>query len=176
MIYFWKFFLYISSLIILSFVESGDLSNLNSKFCTAHAIPYSEDSPRDTVLFNNKEILIGGKPFFNKEWFCKGICEIQDLLDDNGRFLSFSDFQVKCRLTRTNFLRFYQVIDAIPKYLLLKSRTLYSSVLTNFEDPSSFLLVNGVESNGQNQVTSIGFLLTRRTLLNKLARKDGISQ
>ena len=71
---------------------------------------YFEYSPRDTVLFNNKEILIGGKPFFKKEW-------LDD--NDNGRFLSLSDFQVKY-------------------ILLLKSRSLESSVLNNFNNPSSF--------------------------------------
>ena len=36
---------------------------------------YNSDltSNRDITLFNNREILIGRKPLFNKEWFAKGI-------------------------------------------------------------------------------------------------------
>ena len=28
---------------------------------------------QNTILFNNKNILIGGKPVFYREWFAKGI-------------------------------------------------------------------------------------------------------
>ncbi|KAK2570047.1 LINE-1 retrotransposable element ORF2 protein [Acropora cervicornis] len=83
---------------------------------------YNSDltSNRDIILFNNKEILIGRKPFFNKEWFAKGIRTINDILDNDCKFLSFESFQNKFGLTRTNFLQFYQVIHAIPKNLVSK--------------------------------------------------------
>ena len=83
---------------------------------------YNSDltSNRDIILFNNKEILIGRKPFFNEEWFAKGIRTINDILDNDGKFLSFESFQNKFGLTRTNFLQFYQVIHAIPKNLVSK--------------------------------------------------------
>ena len=83
---------------------------------------YNSDltSNGDIILFNNKEILIGQKPFFNKEWFAKGIRTINDILDNDGKFLCFESFQKKFGLTRTNFLQFYQVIHAIPKNLVSK--------------------------------------------------------
>ena len=56
---------------------------------------YNHDNMCETILFNNKDILIGGKPFFNKEWFSRRIISITDLLDAEGRFLSFNDFQSK---------------------------------------------------------------------------------
>ena len=34
-------------------------------------------------LFNNKATLIGGKPFFLREWFSIGIICIKDLLNEN---------------------------------------------------------------------------------------------
>ena len=34
---------------------------------------------QDIELFNNKEILVGGKPVFISEWFKKGIISIKDL-------------------------------------------------------------------------------------------------
>ena len=42
------------------------------------------DQEQDIILFNNKEILIGGKPIFLNEWFKKGIISIKDLLNDHG--------------------------------------------------------------------------------------------
>ena len=81
---------------------------------------------QDTILFNNKEIRIGGKPFFWEEWFEKGIRTIKDLLDKNGNLLSFPDFQLKYSLQKTAFLHFYQVICAIPGRLLTKARLMIS--------------------------------------------------
>ena len=45
------------------------------------------------ILFNNKEILVGNRPFFLKDWFDSGIVSIQDILNENGKFLSFQEFQ-----------------------------------------------------------------------------------
>ena len=58
---------------------------------------------QDTILFNNKEIRIDGKPFFWKEWFEKGIRTIKDLLDKNGNVLSFPVFQSEYSLQK-NYL------------------------------------------------------------------------
>ena len=48
---------------------------------------------QDTILCNNKEIRIDGKPFFWKGWFEKGMRTIKDLLDKNGNVLSLPVFQ-----------------------------------------------------------------------------------
>ena len=56
---------------------------------------YNYEQGQEIILFNNKAILIGGKPFFIREWFSKGIFCIKDLLNENGKFLSFQEFQRK---------------------------------------------------------------------------------
>ena len=73
------------------------------------------------VLFNNKEILVGGKPVFIKEWFDRNILSIQDLLNSNGQLLPFQEFINKYDCN-TDFLQFYQVMSAITKYLVAKAR------------------------------------------------------
>ena len=81
-----------------------------------------------------------GKPLFNKEWFAKGIRTINDLLDNDGRFLSFESFQNKFDLTRTNFLQFYQVIHAIPQNIVSKALAIamkLSSSSSEFESNST---------------------------------------
>ena len=82
---------------------------------------YSCEGIQDMVLFNNKEILVGGKPVFIKEWFDCNILFIQDLLNSKGQLLSFREFIDKYDCS-TNFLQFYQVTSAIPKYLVTKAR------------------------------------------------------
>ena len=49
---------------------------------------YNYDQGTDTILFNNKDILVDGKPQFIREWFIKGIHTIQQLLNENGQYFS----------------------------------------------------------------------------------------
>ena len=82
---------------------------------------YCYDRMQDMVLFNNKDILVGGRPVFIKGWFDSNILSIRDLLNSNGQLLSFQEFNNKYDCN-TNFLQFYQVTSAIPKYLVIKAR------------------------------------------------------
>ena len=81
---------------------------------------YSYDGMQGMVLFNNKEILVGGKPVM-KEWFDRNILSIQDLLNSNGQLLPFQEFINKYDCN-TDFLQFYQVMSTITKYLVTKAR------------------------------------------------------
>ena len=63
------------------------------------------------ILFNNKDIVIDGRPFFFKSLFQKGIVSIQDIL---------SKYSIKYNI-ECNFLQYFQVVSAIPKYLLEKA-------------------------------------------------------
>ena len=58
------------------------------------------------VLCNNREIKIEGKSLFWKTWFEKGICLVQDLLNEDGKFLSPQEFQDKFDLESIFFLIF----------------------------------------------------------------------
>jgi len=83
----------------------------------------------DIVLFNNKEILVGGMPVFITEWFDSNILSIRDLLNSNGQLLSFQEFNNQCDCN-TNFLQFYQCIPKIlsnqsKKYRATGKRTIY---------------------------------------------------
>ena len=55
-------------------------------FCT---ILYNYDQGNDTILFNNKDILVDGKPLFITEWFTKGIHTIQQLFNEHSQYLTF---------------------------------------------------------------------------------------
>ena len=77
---------------------------------------YSYDQKQELILFNNKDILVDGKPIFLMEWFRKGILSINDLLNENGNVLTFQEFRDKY-FCESNFLQYYQVVSAIPKRL-----------------------------------------------------------
>ena len=68
------------------------------------------------ILWNNKDITIEGKSIYWKAWFDKDIHFVQDLLNKNGNFLSLSELNDKYKL-KTNFLRYQQIISAIPVYI-----------------------------------------------------------
>ena len=77
---------------------------------------YSYDQKQELILFNNKDILVDGKPIFLSEWFEKGILSINDLLNESGNFLTFHEFRDKYS-SESSFLQYYQVVSAIPKRL-----------------------------------------------------------
>jgi len=56
---------------------------------------------------------VDGKPLLIREWFIKGIHTIQQLFNENGQYLTFQEFQAKYH-SDTNFLQFYQILNAIP--------------------------------------------------------------
>ena len=79
-------------------------------------ILYSYDQKQELILFNNKDILVDGKPIFLSEWFRKGIPSINDLLNESGNVLTFQEFRDKYSC-ESNFLQYYQVVRAIPENL-----------------------------------------------------------
>ena len=72
-------------------------------------------------MFNNREILVDGKPVLFKEWFSKGVASVKDLLNESGQSLSFQEFISKYPC-KTNFLQYYQILTSIPSHLLNKTR------------------------------------------------------
>ena len=82
---------------------------------------YGYDQAQDLILFNNKEILVGGTPVYLSDWIKRDVVSIKDLLKEDGSYLSFQEFSEKFSC-QTDFLQYYQIISAIPNHLLLKAR------------------------------------------------------
>jgi hypothetical protein len=68
---------------------------------------------REEFLWFNNHITIDGKSVFLKEWYKKGIKYVQDLLKDDGSFMSHAELGHKYGV-RINFLQCYQIRAAIP--------------------------------------------------------------
>jgi len=58
---------------------------------------------------------------FYKDWFQQGIFLLQDLLQENGQFLTLPEF-IKKSEVECNFLNYLQVVSSIPKHLLNKAK------------------------------------------------------
>ena len=65
-----------------------------------------------TIWLNNN-IKRSGRKFIFSHWIQKGIYFINDLLTNDGKFMSFVEFR-NLYLLDVNFIEFYSVIDAIP--------------------------------------------------------------
>ena len=65
--------------------------------------------------------MAGSHYIYINEWFKKGVVSIKDLLNNDGNFLTFKEFSDKYGC-QTNFLRYYQIISAIPNRLLTKAK------------------------------------------------------
>lgn len=75
---------------------------------------------KEFILWNNKDVILRESLFFWKNWFDRNIYHIQDLLDANGNFLTLSALNDKYKVS-TNFLRYQQIISAIPRWLRNKA-------------------------------------------------------
>ena len=65
-----------------------------------------------------------------KEWILKGVYTITDLLQDNGKILSQSDFEKKFQL-RTNFLEYGAVSMKINTFLQSRETPLHNHIIPN---------------------------------------------
>ena len=102
------------------------------------------------ILFNNKEVLVGGKPIFIGEWLHKNILVIQDLLNSNGQFMSYQELKNKFAY-KTNFLQFYQVVSAIAKHLHVVTKA------ENTVQPESKLYIENSPLSELDNLTAIHF-------------------
>ena len=68
------------------------------------------------IIWNNRSILVENKSIFLNDWAERGVIFVQDLLNQNGSWMSFGEFTDKYNI-RTNFLRYMGVISAIKAYL-----------------------------------------------------------
>ena len=76
----------------------------------------SQDDFVSECIYYNLHIKINKRTIFNQEWYDNGIYQIGHLLDNQGNFLHFRDFQVKYPRIRTNFLTYMGIINSIKQY------------------------------------------------------------
>jgi hypothetical protein len=80
------------------------------------ALPKSWEEFLSLPIWFNQMFKIAGRSFCDKKYLEKGIVFINDLMDRNGRFLTFEDFKNKYSV-QTNFLQFNNIIHSLRSFL-----------------------------------------------------------
>ena len=139
---------------------------------------YGSNQAQDIILFNNIDILVGETPVYISECFKKGIVSIRDLLSDDGNFLTFQEFTDKYPC-KTNFLQYYQIINAIPKDILLKAKSLDSFDKSSFVSNNTVFNLNDTLQihleKAKSRVFFISYSMTKLTQSIKQAPQNGVS-
>jgi hypothetical protein len=60
----------------------------------------------------NKTIKIENKPVFYEDWFRKGICFVNDIMSEDGKFLSIDQLEEKFNISK-NIMKFNSIISAV---------------------------------------------------------------
>jgi hypothetical protein len=68
------------------------------------------------ILWNNSHIIVDGKTVFKSYWFSNGIKFVKDIMYDDGRIMSYTDFINKYNLHHVNFMEYFSIVHAIPNH------------------------------------------------------------
>ena len=117
----------------------------------------SENSDiRNKIIWNNSQILIGGKPIFYKPLFQALIISIKHLLDENNMFFSFDELKQKVNIN-VPFTLYYGLITSIPtewKRLLRNQNNCTQTVISTLVPPhhTNRLFFSSKQSNKSTNI------------------------
>ena len=117
------------------------------------------------TIWNNQKILINGKPLFYKSWFDKNIIRVGDLLQKDGKFLSFENFCTKFKIDVPFALHFglINAIQVVWKLAIKRSPSRLSECEKTIENTctkkaySILLKINFVPPTAENKIFRYGF-------------------
>ena len=79
-----------------------------------YSLPTTSQDAISEIFWNNENILVEGKSVCYNNWIKKGIVYIHNLIDNNGKFMSYASFISKYSIS-TDFVTYFGIINAIPK-------------------------------------------------------------
>ena len=115
-------------------------------------------------LWMNKTIKIENKPVFYEDWFRKGICFVNDIMSEDGKFLSIDQLEEKFNISKY-IMKFNSIISAVKhagKQNVYNSYKLLTPFIPSFvktilkskrgtKDMYLLLIRNNIVSNGQKK-------------------------
>ena len=105
--------------------------------------PTTPEEVMSQTIWSNKNIKRNGRSFIYQSWLRKGIYFINDLLKNDGRFMSFAEFRNQYQL-EVNFVDYYSVIEAVPLHWKRLCRN--SNKIVNIIHPYVTLLKNSLKT------------------------------
>ena len=103
-------------------------------------------------IFYNNKIMIGNQPIYIKKWDQQGIKNINDLLHENGEFLSQDEFEHTYDI-KTNFVQFLGLKQAIMAYARTYNIISFSKKLHTPLLPASIHLLIKSKKGGKDFYT-----------------------
>ena len=94
------------------------------------------------LLWNNENITIEGKSLYWKKLADKGVLFVQDLLNNNGNYVTYEDFKQKYGID-INFIYYFQLLAAIPSSLKTEGASTARPLDSYLNDPNVFQLSEG---------------------------------
>ena len=93
-------------------------------------LTFNEHTPiKEYIIWNNRNIVLDGKPIFINSWHRKGICYIKDLLYKDHSFLSLTDMKERYNF-EIPFTTYYGLLKAIPTEWKSELRTATNAHVT----------------------------------------------
>ena len=126
-----------------------------------------DTSPHNEIIWNNRNIKINGKAPFYKNWFKKNIVHIEDLLHNDGNFLSFDQFSTKFYL-ETPFTFYFGLINSIPTNWKLaikrnprqmSKNEIYTDIISTKNVYSAMLKNVFIPPTAESKILRYGFFL-----------------
>ena len=130
---------------------------------TTYGEPKASDEVQGQIIWWNSFIRIEGEPIFWEKWFQAGVIKIQDLLDEDEKFLSARDLQSKVGIN-ISFIALQGIITAIPQSW---KRLINQNINSGKECSYQSLKVN----QGSNVRILYTNIKKNRTLLGDLAQR-----
>ena len=98
----------------------------------------------DLIIWNNKDIdhYRRKTALYWKTWNEHGVNFVQDLLQNNGKYLSYEEFKIKYNI-EINFIYYCQILSAVPKSLKFKAMTIKKPPETIIEGSDVYQLAEG---------------------------------
>lgn len=100
------------------------------------------DDPSDLLaenFFYNENVKLGGKMICFKEWIEKGVCQIVDLVNQTGSFLSYEEFKNKYAI-KTHFIEYSGCVQSIKKFIRTTNIRINNNKSKNFKKALNIIL------------------------------------
>ena len=102
---------------------------------------FQDEYNSDLILWNNQDITTEGKSLYWKHWVASGIYFIHDILNEQGKYLTYEEFKCKYKIN-INFINYLQILPSIPTNLKSKAASTMRPLESSLQEHNIFNLSN----------------------------------
>ena len=102
---------------------------------------FQDEYNSDLILWNNQDITIEGKSLYWKHRVASGIYFIDDILNEQGKYLTYEEFKCKYKIN-INFINYFQILASILTNLKSKAASTMRPLESSLHEHNIFILSN----------------------------------